>query len=208
MDPPGAIECRYRKYGQRSQILWLLDGSWHAEGSQFCLTRILVGILVGYVVFISALLFVCAFVRNQFIVEGDDGGWWRELISHGIVMVRIIPPFNLGLVNPWSVASGLPSLIRSSLRLSGSFCPQARPPRSVHTSHPVIFFFCGWISCGNATHIPCNAFARPLLAFTFFGIPISVSSWSAFPCLTVCALCSPASVLFRRSLRLLRFRYA
>ena len=75
MDPSGAIECRYRKYGQRSQILSVRDGPWHAVGSQFC-PCVLVGVLVVYVVLVPPLLFVCAFFRSQIVagVTTRDGG--------------------------------------------------------------------------------------------------------------------------------------
>ena len=107
MDPSGAIECRYRKYGQRSQILSLRDGPWHAKGSQFC-PCVLMGVLVVYVVLVFSLLFVCAFFRNQLVVEGDDDGWWRKIsISHGFE-----------LADSSDLTSGLPFLGRSSLCLS------------------------------------------------------------------------------------------
>ena len=77
-------------------------------------------------------------------------------------------------VNPSKLASGLPSLVRSSLCLSWGL---SIPSHGINgRSHPVIFFFCGWICCSNTIHLPYNAFAGPPLVFTLFGFPISVSS--------------------------------
>jgi len=91
-----------------------------------------------------------------------------------------------------------------------TFSPAEYGPDSQPRS---IFFFCGWVCCGNAIHPSCNTIASPLLVFSLFGDPISVSvlirlSSPVVYSLLLFLLTPLVWSLFRRSFAVLTLRYA
>lgn len=142
-----AIDSRYRKYGKRSQILSLRYGPWCVGYLHPCPTRIPRLLLWPLSFFFFLCLFACPFVRSRLVVEGDE--WWRR---EGYHMVLFRPDRRLKRICSLHLSKPLGYCFGSFVPLS-----QARPRRLVSTSHSVIFFFCGWVCCGNAMHPSYNS---------------------------------------------------